>query len=69
MLTDEERELLEWQQDRHTPVVHATGWDDDALDALAFQKAIDADCGCTQQLDDFLAGKEFPCSHEYPGCE
>lgn len=31
-MTDEERELLEWQQDRHTPVVHATGWDEETED-------------------------------------
>lgn len=63
--------------DRHTPYAHVTGWQEpqseeeveDALDALAFQKAIDEDCGCRQPLDDFLAGEDFPCPHEYSGCE
>ena len=63
MLTDEERELLEWQQDRHTPVVHATGFvsDEDFEEAMAV--VLDRLKGVNALLAPVDGGDE------YPGCE
>lgn len=62
-MTEDERELLDWQQDRHTPVIVGS----DFVSDEDFEEALHVVLDRLKGVNELLAPVDG--GDEYPGCE